>query len=257
VKRERRRFPAFAAFHDLIVPGGNYRRMSDMTPGELMEASRLGHAAIAEIEGAGRHPRIWPWFEMARHRAAIAAELAARKVTRDTILSVSMFCAALAGGLDAQLAALLAEHVRDPEGAAGSVALDLVEERGHDGTTLWPAMSVEWPWIEAHEHAWLPYRSGGPPAIGALYRCPCGRFSNGYHAGRYQDGRRIIDVNRDGFGVIACSDGRCQRERDHRGLHMSRTWDAQAGLEIIDEWGNVDLLADAALHAYQAEWSTR
>lgn len=42
------------------------------------------------------------------------------------------------------------------------------------------------------------------------------------------------------FDRLDCTDRNCQRLHGHSGPHMSRTWDAQAGLEIIDEWGYVD-----------------
>ncbi len=42
---------------------------------------------------------------------------------------------------------------------------------------------------------------------------------------------------------LPCTDRACDRELNHPGLHMSRTWDAHLQSEIIDEWGHIDLAA--------------
>lgn len=76
-------------------------------------------------------------------------------------------------------------------------------------------------------HVWLPcepvWQSDASGSLVLRQRqCPCGRYETSWPG---------VDH------WIACHDQRCEREDGHSGMHMSRTWDAQAGLEIVDEWG--------------------
>jgi hypothetical protein len=120
---------------------------------------------------------------------------------RDPLIA-SIVIASFRGRLTSEPAALLAQWLAGDETARGPL-----EDLAHqleilDGRGAWEVEPREWLEVTGHEHVWLPYAYGGPPAIGALFRCPCGRFSNGYHAGTYPDGRRIVDVNNDGFGIM-------------------------------------------------------
>lgn len=164
---------------------------------------------------------------------------------RSDILSVSLFLLGLHGSLDDTLSALIAQHVSG-DAAAGAVALDLAEARGYDRPGLLPVTDVEWPWIDEHEHTWMPYRGVVPIghtmaalADGGIRRCPCGAFEHeagvtGYHADLF-----IVD-DPDGPppGFDACPDPNCQREAGHPPPHMARSAiHGYSGIEEqVDEW---------------------
>ncbi|HET9063698.1 MAG TPA: DUF2158 domain-containing protein [Candidatus Binatia bacterium] len=98
--------------------------------------------------------------------------------SRADILSVSLFCGALAGALDATIRALIADCIAhgDP-----SPLLDLVEQRGlHEGG-YGPERYEEWPEVTEHVHVWLPgeYTITWPDGRGAqMRRCPCGKYEH-------------------------------------------------------------------------------
>lgn len=110
--------------------------------------------------------------------------------TRDEILSVSIFCGALAGALEGivqpsgvTLADLVAEHVAgDPPLAT----LDLAEQRGLDRPEGWAVVTERRPWLEVdrhgdpdgnNPHVWLPVALAAARG-NSDRRCPCGAYGH-------------------------------------------------------------------------------
>lgn len=105
--------------------------------------------------------------------------------SRADILSVALFCGALAGALDDKLRAVIADYIAhgDP-----SPLLDLAEQRGlHEGG-YGPERYEKWEEATPHEHAWLPWESGDAERTLGVFpgfrdasrfrRCPCGVFEH-------------------------------------------------------------------------------
>lgn len=165
---------------------------------------------------------------------------AGASATPDHILSVCLLVGAIAGALPVEARRLIAAYCAGDADALLALA-DLVEERGLTGPLAqWAEERQGWLEVTEHEHVWMPWVSGdgvcaiwasrGPSNFDGVRRCTCGVFEHEHSR--------------------PCADANCQREFGHHGLHMSRSWDAQAGLEIVDEWGNVDEHARDIMQRY-------
>lgn len=157
-----------------------------LTEEQLAEARSLLEAAIAESRQF-EPMQGYLVDEIPRQLAAVSAELARRGITRDSILSVSLMCGAIAGWIDDILARLIIDH------ESPIAALDLAEQRQLDRPGAWLRVEVSWPEARGHEHTWLPWRSGDDHramqtaveifgSIAALpasiRRCTCGVFEH-------------------------------------------------------------------------------
>lgn len=191
----------------------------------------LWHAVLVAV-------RLVERYETTEERIASARGAAA--TLRSHILSVCLLVGALAGALPIEARRLIAAYCAGDADALLALA-DLVEERGLTGPLAqWAEERQGWLEATGHEHVWLPWVSGdgdraiwasrGPSNFDGVRRCTCGVFEHEHSR--------------------PCADANCQREFGHHGLHMSRSWDAQAGLEIVDEWGNVDEHARDIMQRY-------
>jgi hypothetical protein len=157
-KRDRRAFPANYAILDFLFREKHTWHAATAADGELFMTRTLVERAEREIEAAGRMPI--SFLSLSDARAMVENEIGRRGLDPRTPFAVSLFLGALAGWStgspedDAKLARLHEEHV---QGGTPIALLDLAEERGlHEGGWQRPAMQVEWPRGERHEHVSLP-----------------------------------------------------------------------------------------------------
>jgi len=151
--------------------------------GQSLAAGTAAHAVTQAAQQAWR--AVDPRFDAGRI-------LDAAVLIRDHILSVALFCGALAGALPPTMRDLLAAHVAG-DATAWPVLRDLALERGF-GTDLaqWlpPAQCQAWIETGPHEHAWLKWYSGDraraarecviPGDLDFIRRCTCGMFEHEY-----------------------------------------------------------------------------
>lgn len=201
-------------------------------------------------------PLRWETVGRSAKRQEIQAEVSKLSRSHATtlhILSVSLFCGALAGALDPTLADLIADS------AGHAVALDLAEERGmHEPGYRWPEGERRgWREVDEHgtgnnPHVWLPVPNGVHVwhdfADGAvtlmeapLEQCPCGRYAHGGRGARQEvrqsSGRIVVgEIDAvDDWSPDSCHDPRCDMPRGHSGDHYRR-WYAGHGNISEESW---------------------
>jgi hypothetical protein len=129
------------------------------------------------------------------------------------VLSVALFCGALAGALDSTTRALIAAHVTgDGDADALPVLLDRAEDLGLDGPApQWAEERQTLLEVDQHgsgnnPHVWLPWRTGdearcwktladvgGPSRLRrSVHRCPCGLFEHEQRS--FAARRRRVDL---------------------------------------------------------------
>lgn len=144
--------------------------------------------------------------------------------TRSHILSVSLFCAGLHGSLDATLRALLAQYLAGDD-SAGSIALDLAEERGYDtrpGCCRWYAWSGRPCGVFEHEATISPPWDACPSCGGPLRRGENAR-------------RACVDEACGGRPGFDCAEPDCLRYRNHDGPHRLQIAGHRADAMFVDD----------------------